>query len=56
MSSHYNDVATDDLKSEKQKIEFLGDIDTEKIYMDLYDGWINNKSQLSRETNVLKLK
>ena len=42
--------------SEKQKIEFLGDIDTEKIYMDLYDGWINSKEQLNTETNVLRLK
>ncbi|MBR6162757.1 hypothetical protein IKQ26_02535 [bacterium] len=56
MSSHYNDVETSDLKEEKQHIEFLGDIDTEKIYMDLYNGWINSKSQLSAEANVLKLK
>ena len=55
MSSHYNDVSTEDLKSEKQKIQFLGDIDTGHIYMDLYNGWINSKGQLSTEANVLKL-
>ena len=56
MSNKYNDVPTDDLKSEKQEIKFLGEIDTDEIYMDLYNGWINGKEQLNTETNVLRLK
>ena len=38
MSVNFNDVPCSDLKETKQTVSFLGDIDCNKIYMDLYDG------------------
>jgi len=55
MSGSYNDVPCKDLKQEEQSISFLGDIDCEDIYMDLYGGWIE-KENLNTKLHLLKLK
>ena len=39
MSGSYNDVKLDGLKQHNIKLKFIGDIDGEEIYMDLFDGW-----------------
>lgn len=55
MSDNFNDVSTADLKSEYQDIEFLGDISADKIYMDLYGGWIP-KDRLKSAHKLLRLR
>jgi hypothetical protein len=55
MSSHYNDVPYEDLPRHEENITFLGDIDCDEIYMDLYDGWVK-KSNFSHKQELLKLK
>lgn len=55
MSNSYNDVPTSDLSFSEQKISFLGDIDSEVIYMDLYNGW-TPANKLNQECEVLKMK
>ena len=54
MSSSYNDVPISDLKSSTQEVSFLGDIDCDKIYMDLYKGWVDKKD-LTRKVGLLKV-
>ena len=39
MSDNYNDVPTSDLRSQKIKIKFVGDVETKHQYMDLFGGW-----------------
>ena len=56
MSNQYNDVPTDDLKAETQEIEFIGDISADKIYMDLYGGWINKDQLKSTAHNLMRLR
>ncbi len=56
MSNQYNDVPTDDLKAETQEIEFIGDISADKIYMDLYGGWINKDQLKSTGHNLMRLR
>ncbi len=55
MSGSYNDVPCSDLRSEQQQISFLGDIDCDEIYMDLYKGWID-KDKLNSRQKLLRLK
>jgi hypothetical protein len=55
MSSFYNDVPYGDLPRHIENIAFLGDIDCDEIYMDLYDGWVE-KSDFSNNQALLKLK
>ena len=55
MSDNFNDVSTYGLKSEYQDIEFIGDISAEKIYMDLYHGWVR-KDQLKSSNKLLRLR
>jgi hypothetical protein len=55
MSSSYNDVPCNDLARHDENISFLGDIDCDKIYMDLYNGW-NDKSELQGVRELLRLK
>ena len=52
----YNDVPCSDLKQEEQNISFLGDIDCDSIYMDLYDGWIDKSNLVNKKLALLKLK
>ena len=54
MSSSYNDVPISDLKSSTQEVSFLGDIDCDQIYMDLYKGWVDKKD-LTRKVGLLKV-
>ena len=54
MSSSYNDVPISDLKSSTQEVSFLGDIDCDEIYMDLYKGWVDKKN-LTRKVGLLKV-
>ena len=55
MSGSYNDVEYEDLNSHKENVSFIGDIDTEKIYMDLYGGttW---KSEFTKDCKLYELK
>ncbi len=55
MSSHYNDVPCSDLPVSSQKVSFLGDVDCDEIYMDLYNGW-TDKSDFQDTVELLKLK
>lgn len=55
MSGSFNDVPCKDLKIHEQKVSFLGDIDCEDIYMDLYGGWVN-KEDVTAKLPLLKLK
>ena len=55
MSSSYNDVPCDDLARHIETISFLGDIDNDNIYMDLYKGWID-KDKFTSSQELLKLK
>lgn len=55
MSGSFNDVPCKDLKIHEQKVSFLGDIDCEDIYMDLYNGWVN-KEDVTAKLPLLKLK
>ena len=50
-----NDVPFEDLPANQETISFMGDIDCEQIYMDLYGGWIE-KEDLTHNCNLLKLK
>ena len=55
MSGAYNDVEWEDLNSHKESVTFIGDIDTDKIYMDLFGGttW---KSEFTRDCKLYKLR
>ena len=55
MSKQYNDVPFEDLPAKQETISFMGNIDCEQIYMDLYGGWIE-KANLTDNCNLLKLK
>ena len=55
MSSHYNDVPYADLKKSHETISFLGEVDCDQIYMDLYDGWVE-KNRFTAKKELLKLK
>ena len=43
MSSRFNDVPDDDLKTTTSQIKLLGDTDCDTIYMDLYDGDVDKE-------------
>ena len=55
MGGDYNDVPISDLKSSYQIVEFVGDIDCEDIYMDLYKGWVD-KTEFKQKCKLYKLK
>lgn len=55
MSSSYNDVPCHDLPRKNETISFLGDIDCDNIYMDLYNGWVD-KDEFTSEQELLRLK
>ena len=58
MSTCYNDIPFEDLPSHYEEISFLGDIDCESIYMDLFGAaaaWVS-KEDLTQECYLLKLK
>lgn len=55
MSGSYNDVPCSDLQRHRENISFLGDIDCDEIYMDLYGGWVK-KDKFTGEHVLLKLK
>ena len=55
MSGSYNDVPCSDLPKHTERVSFMGDIDCDQIYMDLYDGWVEN-NELTQRVNLLKLK
>lgn len=55
MSSSYNDVPCDGLACQAETLSFLGDIDCNQIYLDLYGGWLE-KNNFTRKLKVLKLK
>ena len=60
MSNSFNDVPTEELEKSIQTISFIGDIDCDKIYMDLFGGWIKKDEKTKRipymQLNLLKLK
>ena len=49
MSSAYNDVPYSDLSEKSEQITFLGDIDCDEIYMDLYGGWVYKDEFTSKQ-------
>ncbi|MCD7780496.1 MAG: hypothetical protein LUH05_07485, partial [Candidatus Gastranaerophilales bacterium] len=51
MSKQYNDVPCSDLPASQGTIKFMGDIDCDEIYMDLYGGWTDKKDL----TNICRL-
>lgn len=55
MGGDYNDVPCNDLPKSSQQVSFLGDIDCDDIYMDLYKGWID-KDKFTNVVNLFKLK
>ena len=55
MSGSYNDVPVSDLHQESGQVSFLGDIDCEQIYMDLYGGW-THKANFTSTCYLYKLK
>jgi len=55
MSSSYNDVPCNDLPRYTENISFLGNIDCDDIYMDLYKGWVNKDEFVSKQ-ELLRLK
>lgn len=60
MSGYNNDVPTDNLEHSEQNISFLGDIDCDNIYMDLYGGKIRKDEKTNKipdmKVNLLRLK
>ena len=55
MSGSYNDVPISDLQQEIRQVSFLGDIDCDEIYMDLYGGW-TNKDKFTKTCTLYQLK
>jgi len=55
MGGSYNDVEWEDLNSHKETVTFIGDIDTNKIYMDLYGG-TTYKSEFTKDCKLYKLR
>lgn len=55
MGGDYNDVPCNDLPKSSQQVSFLGDIDCDNIYMDLYKGWID-KDKFTNVVNLFRLK
>lgn len=43
LGTSYNDIDCSDLLEQETKVEFLGDISTDSIYLDGYKGWINRE-------------
>ena len=41
LGGQYNDVLISDLPTSTEKVQFIGDVNREDIYMDLYTGWID---------------
>ena len=57
MSNQYNDVPTSDLFSSRENVLFMGDVNRDDIYMDLYTGWIDKEEFMRpHNVNLLKLK
>ena len=59
ISSHWNDVDVKDLPKSRDIVSFIGDIDCDEIYLDLYhDGDCNevSKKNLTRDNELLQLK
>ncbi|MBR6099552.1 hypothetical protein IKP85_07375 [bacterium] len=54
MGDNYNDVPTNDLKAETHKFQFIGKVDSDNIYMDLYNGWTST-SNLTAKGKMLRL-
>ena len=43
LGTNYNDIDCSDLLEQETKVEFLGDISTDSLYLDGYKGWINRE-------------
>ena len=57
MSKQYNDVPINDLPTSRENVLFMGDVNREDIYMDLYTGWIDKDEFVKPyNVNLLKLK
>lgn len=54
IGNSYNDVPIDNLPIQKETVSFLGDVDCDDIYLDLYNGWIE-KEKLTKECELVKL-
>lgn len=55
MSKKFNDIYCSDLPSKDKTISFVGEIDCNEIYMDLFGGW-TRKDSLTQKIDMLELK
>ena len=55
MGASYNDIPTSDLPVYNNKISFIGKLDCEELYLDVYSGWINT-NELDGQRKLLRLK
>ena len=57
LGGQYNDVPINDLPTSTEKVQFIGDVNREDIYMDLYTGWIDKEEFTnSYQVKLWKLK
>lgn len=54
MGKNYNDIPDKDLTKVKKNMTFVGDISSDKIYMDLYDGDVR-KREFTKEVEALEV-
>ncbi len=55
IGGNHNDVSINDLLKKSEYISLIGDIDTEDIYLDLYNGWVSHDDFYKR-VDLYKLK
>ena len=55
MSESYNDVPYENLPVKNENYSFIGDMDCDNIYLDLYDGW-TDKNSLTQTLKARRLK
>ena len=56
LGGQFNDVSVESLPKTKEKIEFVGEIDRDNIYVDLYEGEISREELYGTEQELLILK
>lgn len=55
LGASYNDIPISDLTVCNDKISFIGKLDCEELYLDVYSGWINT-NELEGQRKLLRLK
>ncbi len=54
ISKKFNDIYCSDLPSKEKTISFVGEIDCNEVYMDLFGGWIR-KNNLAKKVNMFEM-